>query len=160
MLRLLVFGLNLAGLTCLKLNTLAKIGYEVEQRMRQTIAKVSWIQKIRRISAGIVWWATTLRICRLGVFQDAFFCTRDVQHSKWTSGGMVCVLAQRTMETIWWIGKRQTAVHVAVRNPRLFPLVLVHERMALLLRHLGKCGSETISHKSKGDLGASETRAT
>ena len=65
---------------------------------------------------------------------------------------MVCVLAQRTVETIWWIGKRQTAVHVAVRNPRLFRLVLVHERMALLLRTLGSAGRKPFLINPRGTL--------
>ena len=110
------------------------------------------MKNVRRISADSVWWATTLRIAD-SVCSKTLFCAGDLQHSKWTPGGMVCVLANHAMETMRWMCKSQVAVYKAARNPRLFCLVLVHERMAPLLKTLVECGSETILRKSvKGDL--------
>ena len=121
--------------------------------MQQTIAKVSWIQKIRRISAGIVWWATTLRIADSVCSKTLFFlCQRCAafEMDVWRHG--LRIGPAHYVETIWWIGKRQTAVHVAVRNPRLFRLVLVHERMALLLRTLGSAGRKPFLINPRGTL--------
>ena len=47
--------------------------------------------------------------CSLGLFQDASFAG-DLQDSKSTSGGLLCVFGSRTFVPITWMCKKQTAV--------------------------------------------------
>ena len=47
--------------------------------------------------------------CRLGLFQDSDFAG-DLEHSKSTSGGTLCVFGSHTFVPISWMCKKQTAV--------------------------------------------------
>ena len=47
--------------------------------------------------------------CSLGLFQDASFAG-DLQDSKSTSGGLLCLFGSRTFVPITWMCKKQTAV--------------------------------------------------
>ena len=47
--------------------------------------------------------------CRLGLFQDSHFAG-DLEGSKSTSGGTVCIFGSRTFVPISWMCKKQTAV--------------------------------------------------
>ena len=51
----------------------------------------------------------TAKQCRLGLFQDSDFAG-DLEDSKSTSGGTVCVLGSHTFVPISWMCKKQTAV--------------------------------------------------
>ena len=51
----------------------------------------------------------TAKQCRLGLFQDSDFA-RDLEDSKSTSGGTLCVLGSHTLVPISWMCKKQTAV--------------------------------------------------
>ena len=51
----------------------------------------------------------TAKQCRLGLFQDCDFAG-DVEDSKSTSGGTLCVLGNHTFVPISWMCKKQTAV--------------------------------------------------
>ena len=44
----------------------------------------------------------TAKQCRLGLFQDSDF-TGDLEHSKSTSGGTLCVLGSPTFVSIFWV---------------------------------------------------------
>ena len=47
--------------------------------------------------------------CRLGLFQDSDFAG-DLEDSKSTSGGTLCVFGSHTFVPISWMGKKQTSV--------------------------------------------------
>ena len=51
----------------------------------------------------------TAKHCRLGLFQDSDFA-RDLEDSKSTSGGTLCVFGSQTFVPISWMCKKQTAV--------------------------------------------------
>ena len=52
---------------------------------------------------------STAKQCRLGLFQDSDFAG-DLEDSKSTSGGTLCVFGSRTFVPISWMCKKQTAV--------------------------------------------------
>ena len=54
-------------------------------------------------------WGNTAKQCRLGLFQDSDFAG-DLEDSKSTSGGTLCVLGSHTYVPISWMCKKQTAV--------------------------------------------------
>ena len=65
---------------------------------------------ITRVNTNsIVYVGNTAKQCRLGLFQDSDFAG-DLEDSKSTSGGTVCVLGSHTFVPISWMCKRQTAV--------------------------------------------------
>ena len=51
----------------------------------------------------------TAKQCRLGLFQDFDFAG-DLEVSKSTSGGALCVLGSHTFVPISWMCKKQTSV--------------------------------------------------
>ena len=51
----------------------------------------------------------TAKQCRLGLFQDSDFA-RDLEDSKSTSGGTLCVFGSHTFVPISWMCKKQNAV--------------------------------------------------
>ena len=51
----------------------------------------------------------TAKQCRLGLFQDSDFAG-DLEDSKSTSGGTLCVFGSRTFVPISWMCKKQTSV--------------------------------------------------
>ena len=51
----------------------------------------------------------TAKQCRLGLFQDSDF-VRDLEDSKSTSGGTLCIFGSHTFVPISWMCKKQTAV--------------------------------------------------
>ena len=59
-----------------------------------------WIQTIL---------GNTAKQCRLGLFQDSDFAG-DLEDSKSTSGGTLCVFGSHTFVPISWMCKKQTAV--------------------------------------------------
>ena len=51
----------------------------------------------------------TAQQCRLGLFQDSDFA-RDLEDSKSTSGGVLCIFGSHTFVPISWMCKKQTSV--------------------------------------------------
>ena len=51
----------------------------------------------------------TAQHCRLGLFQDSDFAG-DLEDSKSTSGGVLCIFGSRTFVQVSWMCKKQTAV--------------------------------------------------
>ena len=51
----------------------------------------------------------TAKQCRLGLFQDSDFAG-DLEDSKSTSGGTLCIFGSHTLVPISWMCKKQTAV--------------------------------------------------
>ena len=54
-------------------------------------------------------WVILLKQCRLGLFQDSDFAG-DLEDSKSTSGGTLCILGSHTFVPISWMCKKQTSV--------------------------------------------------
>ena len=54
----------------------------------------------------------TAQQCRLGLFQDSDFAG-DSEHSKSTSGGVLCVVGSHTFVPISWMCKKQTSVSLS-----------------------------------------------
>ena len=59
----------------------------------------------------------TAKQCRLGLFEDSDFAG-DVEDSKSTSGGTLCVFGSHTFVPISWMCKKQTAVRTVQQNLR------------------------------------------
>ena len=58
---------------------------------------------------NIVMWETCAKQCRLGLFQDSDFAG-DLEDSKSTSGGTLCIFGSHTFVAISWMCKKQTSV--------------------------------------------------
>ena len=58
---------------------------------------------------NIVMWENTRKQSRLGLFQDSDFA-RDLEDSKSTSGGTLCIFGSRNFFSISWMCKKQTSV--------------------------------------------------
>ena len=58
---------------------------------------------------SIVMWETLQKQCRLGLFQDSDF-EGDLEDSKSTSGGTLCILGSHTFVPISWMCKKQTSI--------------------------------------------------
>ena len=54
-------------------------------------------------------WEILLSQCRLGLFQDSDFAG-DLEDSKSTSGGTLCIFGSHTFVPISWMCKKQTSV--------------------------------------------------
>ena len=58
----------------------------------------------------------TAKQCRLGLFQDSDFAG-DLEDSKSTSGGTLCIFGSHTFVPISWMCKKQTSVsHIAIES--------------------------------------------
>ena len=61
------------------------------------------------ITATIVHVGNAAQHCPLGLFQDSDF-EGDLEHSKSTSGGVLCIFGSRTFVPICWMCKKQTSI--------------------------------------------------
>ena len=59
--------------------------------------------------------------CRLGSFQDSDFAG-DLEDSKSTAGGVLCILGSRTFVPISWMCKKQTSVSHSSTEPEIISL--------------------------------------
>ena len=59
--------------------------------------------------------------CRLGLFQDSDFAG-DLEDSKSTSGGTLCVVGSHTFVPISWMCKKQTSVSYSSTESEIFSL--------------------------------------
>ena len=60
----------------------------------------------------------TAKKCRLGLFEDSDFAG-DLEDSKSTSGGTLCILGRHTFVPISWVCKKQTAVSHSSRESEI-----------------------------------------
>ena len=63
----------------------------------------------------------TAKQCRLGLFQDSYFA-RDLEDSKSTSGGTLCVFGSHTLVPISWMCKNQTSVSYSSTESEIISL--------------------------------------
>ena len=63
----------------------------------------------------------TAKQCRLGLFQDSDFA-RDLEDSKSTSGGTLCILGSHTFVPTSWMCKKQTSVPQSSTESEIFSL--------------------------------------
>ena len=98
----------------------------------------------------------TAKQCRLGLFQDSDFAG-DLEDSKCTSGGTLCVFGSHTFVPISWMCKKQTSVSHSSTESEIISLdagLRLDGIPALDLRDLivAVLGNTNQSHKELGDL--------
>ena len=97
----------------------------------------------------------TAKQCRLGLFQDSDFA-RDLEDSKSTSGGTLCIFGSRTFVPVSWMCKKQTSVsHISTEAEIIFldaglrlDGVPALDLWDLIVADLGNTNQ---SHKERGD---------
>ena len=67
----------------------------------------------------------TAQQCRLGLLQDSDFAG-DLEDSKSTSGGVLCILGSHTFVSISWMCKKQIQFHTALQKLKSFLSVQVY----------------------------------
>ena len=72
-------------------------------------------------TSNIVIWVVLPNQCRLGLFPDSDFAG-DLEDSKSTSGGTLCVFGSHTFVPVSWMCKRQTAVSHNSTESEIFSL--------------------------------------
>ena len=98
----------------------------------------------------------TAKQCRLGLFQDSDFA-RNLEDSKSTSGGTLCVLGSHTFVPISWMCKKQTSVSHTSTESEIISLdaglrldgIPALDLWDLIVAVLGNTNQ---SHKEQGDL--------
>ena len=99
----------------------------------------------------------TVKQCRLGLFQDSDFAG-DLEDSKSTSGGTLCVFGSHTFGPISWMCKKQTSVSHSSTESEIISLdaglrfdgLLALELWDLIVSVLGKHDSRL--QRERGDL--------
>ena len=105
----------------------------------------------------------TAKQCRLGLFQDSVFAG-DLEDSKSTSGGALCVFGSQTFIPISWMCKKQTSVSHRSTESEIISLAAglrMDGTPALDLRDLIVTALHGNTNQSKqvlGDLSKSPTR--
>ena len=98
----------------------------------------------------------TAKLCRLGLFQDSDFAG-DLEDSKSTSGGTLCVLGSHTFVPISWMCKKQTSVSHSSTESEIISLdaglrldgIPALDLLALIVVAFGNTNQ---SHEQQGDL--------
>ena len=72
--------------------------YKMDQSLWQTFG-----------AFDLCYMGNTAQQCRLGLFQDSYFAG-DLEDSKSTSGGILCIFGSQTFVPISWMCKKQTSV--------------------------------------------------
>ena len=66
-------------------------------------------------------WETLHKKCRVGLFQDTPDFAGDLEDSKSTSGGILCIFGSHTFVPISWMCKKQTSVsHSSTESEIIF----------------------------------------
>ena len=73
----------------------------------------------------------TAQHCRLGLFQDSDFAG-DLEDSKSTSGGILCIFGSRTFVPVSWMCKKQVSESHCSTEKRSFRWMLDSESMGYL----------------------------
>ena len=86
------------------------IDYEMDQSLSQTPESIDFIHSSHTgENKQYCHVGNTAKQCRLGLFQDSDFAG-DLEDSKSTSGGTLCIFGSHTFVPISWMCKKQTAV--------------------------------------------------
>ena len=108
----------------------------------------------------------TAKQCRLGLFQDSDFAG-DLEDSKSTSGGTLCIFGRHTFVPVSWMCKKQTAVSHSSTESEIISLdagLRLDGIPALDLwdRIVAVLGNTNQSHKEQRDLSMNkrEVRST
>ena len=85
-------------------------GHKMDKNL-VTNALARWISYIHHTSEyrQYCYVGNTAQQCRLGLFQDSDFAG-DLEHSKSTSGGVLCIFGSHTFVPMSWMCKKQTSV--------------------------------------------------
>ena len=103
-------------------NQLARSVAKMDSGMRQTTSKIDFCihsshKRIRRYCHV----GNTAQHCRLGSFRDSDFAG-DLQDSKSTSGGVLCILGSRTFVPVSWMCKKQMSVSLSSTESEIISL--------------------------------------
>ena len=98
----------------------------------------------------------TAKQCRLGLFQDSDFAG-DLEDSKSTSGGTLCIFGSRTFVPISWMCKKQTSVSHSSTESEIISLdaglrfdgIPALDLLDLIVAFLGNTNQ---SNQAQGDL--------
>ena len=103
---MLIFGKNWTT-WYLMVSKQARTGHNKMDQKLVTNASIDWFQKfiIQVNTNNIVMWGNTAKQCRLGLFQDSDFAG-DLDDSKSTSGGTLCIFGSHTFVPISWMCKK------------------------------------------------------
>ena len=83
-----------------------------DKRLNRLISKIHHTSEYKQYC----YVGNTAKQCRLGLFQDSDFA-EDLEDSKSTSGGTLCVFGSQTFVPISWMCKKQTAVsHISTES--------------------------------------------
>ena len=90
--------------------------------------------------------------CRLGLFQDSNFAG-DLEDSKSTSGGTLCILGSHTFVPKSWMCKKQTAVSQSSTESENYLLVSVFGSVSQISDRTGQPDNDVKKHhKSQGKI--------
>ena len=98
----------------------------------------------------------TAQQCRLGLFQDSDF-VRDLEDSKSTSGGTLCISGSHTVVPISWMCKKQTSVSHSSTKAEIVSLDAGSRKNGIPALGLWDLGIE-VSHPSPKQLKKSKRR--
>ena len=81
----------------------------MDQSLWQTPPSIDFIHSSHMWIQTVLLCGNTAKQCRLGLFQDSDFAG-DLEDSKSTSGGTLCIFGSHTFVPISWMCKKQTSV--------------------------------------------------
>ena len=110
---------------------------------RRLARRLSNIHHTPVTTVNIATWENTAQHCRWGLFQDSDFAG-DLQDSKSTSGGVLCIFGSRTFVPISWMYKKQTSVWHGSTESEIISLDAGLRMDGLLALHLWDIAIEVL----------------
>ena len=101
----------------------------------------------------------TAKQCRLGLFQDTDFAG-DLEDSKSTSGGVLCIFGSRTFVPISWMCKKQTSVSHSSTEAEIISLDAGLRMDGIPVLDLWDLGIEAFHSSSKDQVRGNSSRNT
>ena len=120
-LEMLVFGTNLKTRHSMVCQQICKGSHKMDSGLRQTIGNIDFKHSSHKWLLRYCFMGNTAQQCRLGLFQDSDFAG-DLEVSKSTSGGALCIFGSRTFVPVSWMCKKQTSVSHSSTEPEIISL--------------------------------------
>ena len=117
-LNMLVFGTNWTTwhFNFMVSHQTCKSSHKIDSGMWQTTSKANFLGSSNESLSSNWHVGYTAQHCRLGLFQDSDFAG-DLEGSKSTSGGVLCIFGSRTFVPVSWMCKKQTSVsHISTES--------------------------------------------
>ena len=146
---------------------IGKISHQMDSSMWWTTNKVDFKYSSHTwLSSILSHVGNTARHCRLGLFQDSDF-VGDLEDSKSSSGGVLCIFGSRTFVLVSWMCKKQTSVSHSSTESEILSLdaglrmdgLLVLDLWDIVIEEL-RATKDNIQprHISSGKLGQIQTQ--